>query len=87
MILVEIRGVFGKQWDCARFTNNFYRREKSIIFYDVTMSYGFETKFQHSVTTTLFFALFSVKVISLQPFRKNLIKLKTFGYFFLWCKE
>ena len=29
---------------CARCTNNFYRREKSIAFFDVTMPYGFENQ-------------------------------------------
>ena len=50
---------------CARCKNNFYRRERSIALYDVTMSYSFETKFQHSVTTTFFFARFSVKALAL----------------------
>jgi len=53
--------MFEKYWDYARCMKNFYRREKSIAFYDVIMSYGFQTKFQHSVTTTFFFALFSIR--------------------------
>ena len=35
-------------------------------------------KFQHSVTTTFFFARFSVKALSLWPFCENLIKIKNF---------
>ena len=79
-----IRAVFERERDCERCTNNFYRREKSIAFYNVTMSYCFQKpKFQHSVTTTYFFArFFSVKAISLQPVRENLIKLRIFGFFF-----
>ena len=41
-----------------------------------------KTKFQHSVTTTFFFARFSVKGLSLRPFCENLIKLRSFGFFF-----
>ena len=41
-----------------------------------------KTKFQHSVTTTFFFARFSVKALFLWPFCKNLIKLRIFGFFF-----
>ena len=32
--------------------------KKSIAFYDVTMSYGFENQFQLSVTTTFFLHVF-----------------------------
>ena len=60
----QIKGFFETPYS-ARCTNNFYRREKSIAFDDVTMSYGFETKFQHSVTTTFFFQRFSVNALSL----------------------
>ena len=42
-----------------------------------------KTKFQHSVTTTFFFAHFSVKALSLWPFCENLIKLSIFGFFSL----
>ena len=42
-----------------------------------------KTKFQHSVTTTFFFASFSVTALSLRPFCKNLIKLRIFGFFSL----
>ena len=45
-----------------------------------------ETKFQHTVTTTSFFARFSVKALFLRPFCKNLIKLRILGFFFLWCE-
>ena len=45
------------------------------------MSYGFENQIQHSVTTAFFFARVSVKALSLWPFCKNLIKLRTFGFF------
>ena len=41
-----------------------------------------KSKFQHSVTTTFFFARFSVKALSLWPFCENLIKLRVFGFFF-----
>ena len=41
-----------------------------------------KTKFQHSVTTTFFFARFSVKALSLWPFCENLIQLRIFGFFF-----
>ena len=40
-----------------------------------------KTKFQHSVTTTVFFARASIKALSLRPFCKNLIKLRIFGFF------
>ena len=46
-----------------------------------------KTKFQHSVTTTLFFARFSVKALSLSPFCENLIKLGIFGFFFFGVKD
>jgi len=46
-----------------------------------------ETKFQHSVTTTFFFARFSVKVLSLRPFCVNLIKLRIFGFFSFGAKD
>jgi len=42
-----------------------------------------KTKFQHSVTTTFFFARFSVKAFFLWPFCENLIKLWIFGFFSL----
>ena len=44
-----------------------------------------KTKFQHSVTTTFFFARFSVKALSLDRFVKieNLIKLRIFDFFSL----
>ena len=46
-----------------------------------------KNKFQHSVTTTFFFARFAVKTLSLWPFCENLIKLRIFGFFFfLWCE-
>jgi len=41
-----------------------------------------KTKFQHSVTTTFFYARFSVKALSLSPFCETLIKLRIFGFFF-----
>ena len=37
-----------------------------------------KTKFQHSVTTTLFFARFSVKALSLRPFCESLINFLLF---------
>ena len=40
-----------------------------------------KTKFQHSVTTTFFFARFFVKALSLWPFCENLIKLRIFNFF------
>ena len=43
-LLLYIRGVLEKQRGCARYANSFYRREKSIAFYDVTISYGFENQ-------------------------------------------
>ena len=41
-----------------------------------------KTKFQHSVTTTFFFARFSVKARYLRSFCENLIKLRISGFFF-----
>ena len=43
----------------------FIAEKKSIAFYDVTMSYGFENQISASVTTTFFFARFSVEALSL----------------------
>ena len=46
-----------------------------------------KTKFQHSVTTTFFFARFSIKALSLRPFCENLIKLRIFGFFLFGVKD
>jgi len=41
---VGLHGAFEKEQDCACCMKNFYLREKSIDFYDVTMSYGFKNQ-------------------------------------------
>ena len=46
-----------------------------------------KTKFLHSVTTTFFFARFSVKALSLCPLCGNLMKLRIFGFFFFNAKD
>jgi len=50
------------------------------------MSYGFENQISAFCDNYIFFACFSVMALSLWPFYENLIKLKIFGFFFLWCE-
>ena len=46
-----------------------------------------KTKFQHSVTTTFFFARLCVKALSLRPFCENLIELRILGFFCVGAKD
>jgi len=50
---------------CAHCMKNFYCREKSIAFYDVTMSYDFENQISAFCDNYILFARFSVKALSL----------------------
>ena len=63
----------------------FIAEKKALLFTSECLMVS-KTKFQHSVTTPFFFARFSVKALSLWLFCENLIKLRFFGFFLLWCK-
>ena len=66
---------------CARYTNNFYRKEKSIAFHDVTMSYGFENQisaFCGNILFCTFFCQGTFFVTALWKFDK----IKNFWLFF-----
>ena len=47
-----------KKRDFARCTNKVYRREKSIAFYNVTMSYGFENQISAFCDNHILFCTF-----------------------------
>ena len=78
-----VRGIFEKERNCARCTNNFYRRDKAVLSMMSQCLMVSKTKFRHSVTTTFCIARFSVKALSLWPFCENLIKLRIFVFFSL----
>ena len=65
----------------------FIAKEKSLLSMMSQCVMVSKTKFQHSVTTTFFFARFSVKAVSLWPFCENLIKLWIFSFFFYGAKD
>jgi len=64
---------------------NFYRREKSIVFYDVTMSYGFENQISTFCDNYILFCTFFCQGTFFVTVCENLIKLRIFD-FFLWCE-
>ena len=61
-----VGGIQSNYWDLsppgfgtpARCTNNFHCREKSIAFYDVTMSFGFENQISAFYDNYIFFCTF-----------------------------
>ena len=76
-----------KKTSIAEKKKNCYRRKKALLFMMSQCLMVSKTKFQHSVTTTFVFGHFSVKALSLWPLCENLMKLRIFGFFFLWCER
>ena len=64
--------------DAAQTT--FIPEKKALLFMMSQCLMVSKTKFQHSVTTTFFFARFSVRALSLRPFCENLVKFRIFGF-------
>ena len=65
----------------------FIAEKKSIAFYDVTMSYGFENQISTFCNNYTLFCMFFFKALSLQPFCEDLIKIRIFGFFFFDAKD
>ena len=83
----NVRGVFEKYWVCARCTNNFYRREKSIAFYHVTMSYGFNYQISAFCDDYILFCTFFCQGTFFVTILWKFIKINNFWLFFFGAKD
>ena len=72
---------------CTLHKQSLLKKKKALLSMMLQCLMVLKTKFQHSVTTTFFFARFFVLALSLWPFYKNLIKFRIFGFFFLGAKD
>ena len=67
---------------CARCTNNFYRREKSIAFYYVTMSSGFQNQVSAFYDNYILFCTFFCQSTFFVTVLSKFDKIKNFWLFF-----
>ena len=71
-----------KSNDTVHAARTICRREKSIAFYDITMSYGFENQISAFCDNYILFCTCFCQGTFFVTVLQNLIKLRIFGFFF-----